>query len=1341
MSINELEDETEDIFLNVHQQQQEEILYSESLLLESASVSSSESEQPPLANNRRPTMTYMEQASVETVLQQEKSDNLSTKVMQSTGNNCLEPTCSITEEPSVELLTPRDATDATHRPSLHASTYLQQASQLAFFQSFADTAENNDEAQLPDTGATVNETPPLLFIREETILSILKHYRIVSDGFSSSDPAVLLHAIFEGFSAPALTLEMAQQVLLASHQNKNNNTTLLPEQPVLVSTRRIQMLLAAGYPDAPALLRMPVEFVAAFWQVLIQCITHETHEAYFVNCCFQQSTNQTSLVPTLPSSDWTYSARRFQQGFQTNAATFLWNMWDHAGTAHWSVVAPLARMLGLVSGDNPAFLRCMLTCGGGGAKHPLARMAMIRALTWAATSNCDRPFMYMFGGTTAQTGTGNGGGIQRSLTGLSAWPFRHHVAMAVWVRVERLQQQQPITLLSLRTDNTGGAGLQVLLVPEQTSCACAVRISIFDSNDDDSNSNAATHSLDVAGCVLVPRVWYHLAVRHTRSRMQGVFSLAPRQQVSVFLDGKLILTEALPFPNMADVAMGPLRRNHTRVNMTIKFGEYLDGQTGALYVFHDHVSDASFRALYEATQGSNKFLNKRSSSGGDTWDSRRSDIVKKSRVLDVNMTNDDADEIVLSHRRHSGSLAKSLDDKVSAVLDIGEADDDDACHLPSGLQKAVFGSKVFLVWDPRRSVDGLSIDIHLGAHISLDSVVACSTSGAQDTIKSIGGVQALIPVFRSLLVGEPDREMPISELDVGVNNEKIPFSPLPDLFMLLAAFVQDHNDNARELLRCGGVDVIEQLVYANRKVVRGRSFSALNSESGQAYALVEALRVLRTACSHYVGLETKVFSRLLFNIPLWLSGFPAVGISLHSVLLPALSVYTKMAAEKVRDCVGVRDMVHALRENIENAMLVNDTNVNVDLEPQLVCDRTEACAVLLGMIFEVLSCGVTPTDLAPFLNYLGGNLEAERAGSTGGDPAKLSLSPFEKERKHFTIMASGAFFLFLQIRPPVPGLYESFAHCCGSVQAGIGWIMCAMVNSFDDNVRSYGIRAAAAYLEITSRGPDSPLELASAAQASETDSLKITDVPSQVRATIAKGIAAMGPGVRSIVVPPSKRLTPRVVFKLMWNILRSHRSCLGSMTRAALVAWISDDNGYYHSELSSVRNLRSNLIIRSNTKQPGFRFDLEWSKNILAETGNTIGRSLHNPLAISTVLRLIRFLDGPLQDEWLLIILSLAKASRKSISLLTSVPDWQPCLFSLVSSGLETLYHTDDTSDNKDLKASATEVETPDVDLNDQVVILHDLISVQKRVDICLELYAVLLGHLIREGGDKVRFW
>src|SRR3569623_456263 len=133
------------------------------------------------------------------------------------------------------------------------------------------------------------------------------------------------------------------------------------------------------------------------------------------------------------------------------------------------------------------------------------------------------------------------------------------------------------------------------------------------------------------------------------------------------------------------------------------------------------------------------------------------------------------------------------------------------------------------------------------------------------------------------------------------------YDGLSSLLSLFKAFVHDHDDNARELLRCGGVDVIEQLIF--KASSEGNLIvKSVHDSIGPARLLVRSLLELRSACTHYLGLETKVFSRLLFNIPLWFGN--GHEDALRGLLLPVLSSITRAAPEKVRDCVGIRDMVY-----------------------------------------------------------------------------------------------------------------------------------------------------------------------------------------------------------------------------------------------------------------------------------------------------------------------------------------------------------------------------------------------------------------------------------------------
>jgi hypothetical protein len=120
--------------------------------------------------------------------------------------------------------------------------------------------------------------------------------------------------------------------------------------------------------------------------------------------------------------------------------------------------------------------------------------------------------------------------------------------------------------------------------------------------------------------------------------------------------------------------------------------------------------------------------------------------------------------------------------------------------------------------------------------------------------------------------------------------------------------------------------VIEQLLFASKQVGSQKSaagglsmsssstlFASLCSNDLMATELVELLLSLQSASELYVGLETKVFARLLFNLPLWLGGTPT-GAALHLAFLPALSFLAKSNPEKVRECLGIKEMIQLLRD-------------------------------------------------------------------------------------------------------------------------------------------------------------------------------------------------------------------------------------------------------------------------------------------------------------------------------------------------------------------------------------------------------------------------------------------
>jgi hypothetical protein len=199
--------------------------------------------------------------------------------------------------------------------------------------------------------------------------------------------------------------------------------------------------------------------------------------------------------------------------------------------------------------------------------------------------------------------------------------------------------------------------------------------------------------------------------------------------------------------------------------------------------------------------------------------------------------------------------------------------------------------------------------------------------------------------------------------------------------------------------------------------------------------------------------------------------------------------------------------------------------------------------------------------------------------------------------------------------------------------------------------------------------------------------------------------------------------------QLLWHLLKSHRFRLSKLTHDALLSWITDDEGVASPSLASVDFLRSRMNVTLRSNQPILCFNMEWAKSALAEAGNFVGKSLRNPLALGTVLRLLRFLDKDLKEQWLSDLLALTKSNRKCVSMLASLPEWQPCLFSLISETLEVVSARRLSTSEKSIGVEKSAVEVVDE---------QDFDSVLKRLDLCLHLYSTLLGHLLRSGGDRV---
>lgn len=616
-----------------------------------------------------------------------------------------------------------------------------------------------------------------------------------------------------------------------------------------------------------------------------------------------------------------YAIVRFRAAWQeTSAVSVLLELLDVVRNAQQDsnyLLPPVSRLIGLLctAGVSVDELRRMLDIAGspvGESEDVLDRLLMIRALTTAAEGDSQSTFLvgkaspkYFF--TFGKSSTG----LSRTIKNLPQWPFRNDFGVAVWFRCESFDQTEHPTLVSVSSPL--GAGIEVSLMPlEDDKTATVIAVTVRDAG-----STEVLERAIVRNCVLLPQVWYHLAIRHTRSRMKGVFSLSARQQVSVLLDGKVMLTEPLKFPNTTSheeqsgssatksfLAGLQITKLHS-TTMTVQLGANFEGQAGALYLFNDNVSDATLRALYLATAGTKGGVIKKDILNDASWGSI-SNVGKT--VVELNSV--DADEVVMEKQQQGKS--PRIKGSLLSVVDLGDDGDESESDGIPELSRSALSSKLFVVWDPKRTLDSVALELHSGVHVGMDpnSIQPWYVDGAKNVMASIGGIQALLPIFDSLLTGAVEKQW-----KKGTASDEALKALVPSLLIMLAAFLRSHDKNAREMMRCGGIDIIEQRLLQNKALSPSTDtlVGVLRSSPPLANLLVDSLIELRLACEHYAALESTVFSRLLFNMVLWFGGSSRLpGVALYPTLMPVLSSLANVAPQKVRNTVGVRQLIELL---------------------------------------------------------------------------------------------------------------------------------------------------------------------------------------------------------------------------------------------------------------------------------------------------------------------------------------------------------------------------------------------------------------------------------------------
>ena len=119
---------------------------------------------------------------------------------------------------------------------------------------------------------------------------------------------------------------------------------------------------------------------------------------------------------------------------------------------------------------------------------------------------CPRAF-FNFGGR----GSSMGGNLPIS-DGRPAYPFTSTFRFDTWFRAEAFEKDERIIIVNFKT--TGGAGVTVELRPNQEKAEDPTATLLVKVSHDDSKMQETTTVLE--GCVLFPREWYFLTVKHCR---------------------------------------------------------------------------------------------------------------------------------------------------------------------------------------------------------------------------------------------------------------------------------------------------------------------------------------------------------------------------------------------------------------------------------------------------------------------------------------------------------------------------------------------------------------------------------------------------------------------------------------------------------------------------------------------------------------------------------------------------------------------------------------------------------------------------------------------------------
>mmetsp|Transcript_11727 Transcript_11727/g.21928 ORF Transcript_11727/g.21928 Transcript_11727/m.21928 type:complete len:2939 (+) Transcript_11727:68-8884(+) len=1006
-------------------------------------------------------------------------------------------------------------------------------------------------------------------------------------------------------------------------------------------------------------------------------------------------------------------------------------------------LCPLCRLLGILTsaGISPKQLRKIMNLLSDGSSRMGARALILRALIVGTEGSSATTKLRGKASPRSFFCVGRSSRFVQTLYPakdqnhrINGWPFKTSFGMACWFRIEGFAPsfndgvENKQILFKICSGDGTSFEISFQRLNSVNKGADSVAHIIYSVRDSERSRKEAqtqlSRHIEVMGFPIVPHVWFHIAVRHTRKS----YITIPKDEVSFFLDGKLMMMEQMRFP-ISSTFIGDkntARSQHTQP-IEISFLSGIDAEAGALYVFDDSVSDDTLHALYEHTSGNTDInLKEVSPTGIFSPADKKVNANKLNPIIDeeetmVNMKKADADELVIprDHRDSSTGIFSNL----TALDLVGDDEYQNSSQNPTKGQfsRQAFMANIFLVWDPVRVLDGRYIlEAHSGAHCILDEMncVPWKMRGAKTMISCVGGVQSLLPVLKAMICPE-NFPGDCCQSDDFIESQVNLVFPLS--FSLLTAFLRNEDLNGREWLRCGGTEILEYFVFESKKTFKDlhstsqfwRHLHAFRTHRCVAEDLVGALVDLKEACAYHRCLESKLFSTLLLNVGLWLGDINQTpGNVLDEILLPSLSCLVMANPKTAAKSVNAMVMVNLIRGYSEICSEPLDSAVQIEILD--IKQRDNLIDVIMGILYVVLSEEVNISNFSPLVQVISHNLDHDWETK---HKEKRNMNTDFTRTGHQQNIATEKFcslvMLLLQARPVVSGLLETMHHILGDC---VSWILCCMVNSYDDKIRSIGVRCFTAFYDVALSGRSDHDESSSVPM---MGAKRAVSKVSQTIKSVGEGLGVISKGfevsTRSV----------NVGHKLLWHILKCHRFDLSSYSHDSLLELLFVDA----SDASGIGNMVDHLITQSQVNQHGYQLDFDFIRKneSLFHSPKLKVRSRH---ATNCIFQLLRFLPCMHQERLLFDLLTLVRINKAAVDDIIKARYWQHSLFHVASDTVEALSNFNNKKNELIDSSSHSSNRSGPSNQNGN--------NLYARFDLSFQLYASLLGHCLRADDEGI---